>query len=58
MDVDPELDESKLVAGTRVALRSDSYWLHKILPNKVSVSLITHSILFSDVFVFILIGIL
>ncbi len=30
-----EIDVSKLVVGTRVALRSDSYELHKILPTKV-----------------------
>ncbi|KAK2953710.1 putative 26S proteasome regulatory subunit 8 [Blattamonas nauphoetae] len=35
VDVDPAMDESLLVPGTRVALRSDSFYLHKILPNKV-----------------------
>ena len=35
VDVDPEIDISKLTPTLRVALRSDSYLLHKILPNKV-----------------------
>lgn len=30
-----DIDVSKLTAGTRVALRNDSYVLHKILPSKV-----------------------
>jgi 26S proteasome regulatory subunit T6 len=29
------VDQTKLTAGTRVALRNDSYTLHKILPSKV-----------------------
>ena len=35
VDVDPEVDINKLTPTLRVALRSDSYLLHKILPNKV-----------------------
>lgn len=35
VDVDPEIDINKLTPTLRVALRSDSYLLHKILPNKV-----------------------
>ncbi|KAA6404215.1 MAG: putative 26S proteasome regulatory subunit 8 [Streblomastix strix] len=35
VDVDPVIDETLLVPGTRVALRSSSFWLHKILPNKI-----------------------
>jgi 26S proteasome regulatory subunit T6 len=34
--VDKSIDLAKLVVGTRVALRSDSYALYKILPTKVS----------------------
>jgi len=30
-----DIDSTKLTAGTRVALRNDSYQLHKILPTKV-----------------------
>ena len=33
--IDKNIDINKLVAGTRVALRSDSYALYKILPTKV-----------------------
>lgn len=33
--VDDKIDVNKLTAGTRVALRNDSYQLHKILPTKV-----------------------
>ena len=33
--LDKSIDVSKLIVGTRVALRSDSYTLHKILPTKV-----------------------
>ncbi|KAH9943567.1 26S proteasome regulatory complex ATPase RPT6 [Amylocystis lapponica] len=32
---DPDIDVSTLKASLRVALRSDSYTIHKILPNKV-----------------------
>jgi 26S proteasome regulatory subunit T6 len=35
VDVDPEVEINKLTPTLRVALRSDSYLLHKILPNKV-----------------------
>uniref|UniRef100_A0A7S3LQK1 AAA+ ATPase domain-containing protein n=2 Tax=Sar TaxID=2698737 RepID=A0A7S3LQK1_9STRA len=34
-DIDPAIDVSKCTPNTRVALRSDSYVLHKILPTKV-----------------------
>jgi len=33
--MDDKIDVSKLTTGTRVALRNDSYQLHKILPTKV-----------------------
>ena len=33
--IDKNIDINKLTAGTRVALRSDSYALYKILPTKV-----------------------
>lgn len=33
--IDDKIDVNKLAAGTRVALRYDSYQLHKILPTKV-----------------------
>jgi len=35
VDIDKAIDITKLVPGCRVALRNDSYVLHKILPNKV-----------------------
>ena len=35
VDIDPDVDVTKCTANTRVALRSDSYQLHKILPTKV-----------------------
>ena len=35
VDVAPDIDVSQLTTSLRVALRSDSYTLHKILPNKV-----------------------
>src|SRR5882762_4950418 len=35
VDFDPEIEISSLKPTLRVALRSDSYTLHKILPNKV-----------------------
>ncbi len=33
--IDKDIDMAKLTAGTRVALRNDSYELCKILPSKV-----------------------
>ena len=35
VDFDTEIDVASLTASQRVALRSDSYTIHKILPNKV-----------------------
>jgi 26S proteasome regulatory subunit T6 len=35
VDIAPSVDTSKLSPTVRVALRNDSYMLHKILPNKV-----------------------
>lgn len=35
VDLSKTIDITKLTAGTRVALKNDSYELHKILPNKV-----------------------
>lgn len=35
VDIDPEIDINKCTPNTRVALRNDSYVLHKILPTKV-----------------------
>jgi len=35
VDLDPGIDIAKCTANTRVALRNDSFALHKILPNKV-----------------------
>ncbi|KAK0229485.1 26S proteasome regulatory complex ATPase RPT6 [Armillaria nabsnona] len=35
VDLDPEIDVNQLKASLRIALRSDSYTIHKILPNKV-----------------------
>lgn len=41
VDVDKAIDITKCTPNTRVALRNDSYVLHKILPTKVgSVSVI------------------
>jgi 26S proteasome regulatory subunit T6 len=35
VDIDKDIDINKCTPNTRVALRSDSYTLHKILPSKV-----------------------
>eukprot|EP00051_Salpingoeca_urceolata_P027156 m.480231 g.480231 ORF g.480231 m.480231 type:complete len:426 (+) comp21743_c0_seq1:163-1440(+) len=35
VDLDKSLDMAKMTTGTRVALRNDSYTLHKILPGKI-----------------------
>jgi 26S proteasome regulatory subunit T6 len=35
VDIHPSIDQSKLTPTIRVALRHDSYQLHKILPNKI-----------------------
>ena len=35
VDLDKSLDVGKITPNCRVALRNDSYTLHKILPNKV-----------------------
>ncbi|EGD78802.1 peptidase 26S subunit [Salpingoeca rosetta] len=35
VDIEKNIDITKLTPNTRVALRSDSYTLHKVLPNKV-----------------------
>lgn len=35
VDVDPDIQISSLTPTLRIALRSDSYTIHKILPNKV-----------------------
>lgn len=35
VDIDKTIDITKLTPGSRVALRNDSYVLHKVLPNKV-----------------------
>ena len=37
MDIDKNIDMNDVQPNCRVALRSDSYKLHKILPNKVGV---------------------
>ena len=36
VDLDKNIDMNDVVANARVALRNDSYTLHKILPSKVS----------------------
>ena len=35
VDLDKSIEMSQVTANSRVALKSDSYVLHKILPNKV-----------------------
>jgi 26S proteasome regulatory subunit T6 len=35
VDIDKDIDIGKCVTNTRVALRNDSYTLHKLLPTKV-----------------------
>lgn len=35
VDIEKNIDITKLTPNTRVALRNDSYMLHKVLPNKV-----------------------
>lgn len=39
VDIDKDIDVNKCTPNTRVALRNDSYVLHKILPTKVRLSL-------------------
>ena len=49
VDIDPKIKIEDIKPTTRVALKSDSYVLHKILPNKV----VTRSVpLFSAVSIF------
>ena len=36
MDVDKNIDIATLTPNSRVALRNDSYTIHRVLPNKVS----------------------
>ncbi|EGC36188.1 26S proteasome subunit ATPase 5 [Dictyostelium purpureum] len=35
VDIDPQVDVSKLTPSTRAALKHESYTLHRILPNKI-----------------------
>jgi 26S proteasome regulatory subunit T6 len=35
VDLDRKIDATKLTPNTRVALKSDSFLLHKIMPSKV-----------------------
>ena len=35
VDIDKDIDHSKLIVGARVALKNDSYTLHFVLPTKV-----------------------
>ena len=45
VDIDKKIKIDKCTPGTRVALRNDSYYLHKILPTKVisiPITTITH----------------
>ena len=37
VDLDKNIDMNDVVANARVALRNDSYTLHKILPSKVTI---------------------
>ena len=43
VDLDKNIEMSEVQSNCRVALRNDSYKLHKILPNKVRVCLIFKS---------------
>lgn len=43
VDVDKNIDITKLTPNTRVALKNDSYLLHKVLPNKVNLVAISFS---------------
>ena len=36
VDIDKNIDINQITPNARVALRNDSYTLHKILPNKAS----------------------
>ena len=38
VDIDKDVDINKCTPNTRVALRNDSYVLHKILPTKVEIT--------------------
>lgn len=41
VDLDKNIDINQVTANARVALRNDSYTLHKILPNKVCLSAVS-----------------
>jgi 26S proteasome regulatory subunit T6 len=58
VDLDKDIDINKCTPNTRVALRSDSYTLHKILPTRVDplVSLMKVIFCFLEVFCLILSG--
>jgi 26S proteasome regulatory subunit T6 len=43
VDIDKNIDVTKLTPGSRVALKADSYALHKILPSKVSARIFNSS---------------
>lgn len=55
VDIDKDIDINKCTPNTRVAMRSDSYTIHKILPTKVDplVSLMKVSCLFYYCFYFV-----
>ena len=44
VDIDKSIDMSDVQATCRVALKNDSYRLHKILPNKVTETCDNHVI--------------
>jgi 26S proteasome regulatory subunit T6 len=58
VDLDKDIDINKCTPNTRVALRSDSYTLHKILPTRVDplVSLMKVIFCFLELFCLILSG--
>ena len=53
VDVDKGIDVNSINTGCRVALRADSYALHKILPNKVREFLDLSQVLSRNNFLFL-----
>jgi 26S proteasome regulatory subunit T6 len=46
VDLDKNIDINDVTANSRVALRNESYTLHKILPNKVCIIIINDILVF------------
>jgi 26S proteasome regulatory subunit T6 len=56
VDLDKDIDINKCTPNTRVALRSDSYTLHKILPTKVDPLVSLMKVCFCLIYILFLCG--